>query len=475
MKKIFISGNFNIIHPGHQRLFKAAKELGDHLIVGVFSDKLAKAGAYVEENLRLENINSVSIIDNSFLIETSLDEVINKFKPDIVFKGKEHEKSFNEELELVESYGGKLMFGSGETVFVSSELIGNEILLQNNININVDKKFIERHKIDNQKLYSLINNFSKSKILVLGDIIVDEYISCQPLGMSQEDPTIAVKPIDNKFFLGGAGIVASHASNLGAKVKIFSVVGEDDINKFVFSELKKNNIESDILIDNTRPTTLKQRYRANGKTLLRVNNLHQDSISVKNQEKIFKKIKNEIEDYDLIVFSDFNYGFMPQPLLDKILEIGVKQNVKMVADSQSSSQLGNICRFKKMNIIFPTEREARLSIQNNDDGLITLLQKLIQQSGSKHIILKLGVDGLIIYNDKDEINFLTDKIPAINNNPKDVAGAGDALLIVSSLSYILGANIWESAYLGSLAAALQIDRIGNIPIQKSELLKIIHK
>mgnify|MGYP001495585465 FL=1 len=128
-----------------------------------------------------------------------------------------------------------------------------------------------------------------------------------------------------------------------------------------------------------------------------------------------------------------------------------------------------------MNIIFPTEREARLSIQNNDDGLITLLQKLIQQSGSKHIILKLGVDGLIIYNDKDEINFLTDKIPAINNNPKDVAGAGDALLIVSSLSYILGANIWESAYLGSLAAALQIDRIGNIPIQKSELLKIIHK
>ena len=126
-----------------------------------------------------------------------------------------------------------------------------------------------------------------------------------------------------------------------------------------------------------------------------------------------------------------------------------------------------------MNIIFPTEREARLSMQNNDDGIITLLQKLIKQSNAKHIILKLGVDGLIIFNDKDEINFLTDKIPAINNNPKDVAGAGDALLIVSSLSYVLGANIWESAYLGSLAAALQIDKVGNIPITKSDLLNII--
>ncbi len=473
MKKIFISGNFNIIHPGHQRLFKAAKELGDYLIVGVFSDKLADTGAYVEENLRLETIKSVSIIDESFLIKSSLNEVINKLKPDIVFKGKEHEKSFNEELELVESYGGKLLFGSGETVFISSELIGNEIFLQNNININIDKKFTKRHHIDNQKLYSLINDFSKSKILVLGDIIVDEYISCQPLGMSQEDPTIAVKPLDNKFFLGGAGIVASHASNLGTKVKMFSVVGDDNTNKFVFNELKKNKIEADILVDNSRPTTLKQRYRANGKTLLRVNNLHQESISLKNQEKIFQKIKDEIENYDLIVFSDFNYGFMPQPLLDRITEIGFKKNIKMVADSQSSSQLGNISRFKKMNIIFPTEREARLSMQNNDDGIITLLQKLIKQSNAKHIILKLGVDGLIIFNDKDEINFLTDKIPAINNNPKDVAGAGDALLIVSSLSYVLGANIWESAYLGSLAAALQIDKVGNIPITKSDLLNII--
>ncbi len=473
MKKIFISGNFNIIHPGHQRLFKAAKELGDYLIVGVFSDKLADTGAYVEENLRLETIKSVSIIDESFLIKSSLNEVINKLKPDIVFKGKEHEKGFNEELELVESYGGKLLFGSGETVFISSELIGNEIFLQNNININIDKKFTERHNIDNQRLYSLINDFSKSKILVLGDIIVDEYISCQPLGMSQEDPTIAVKPLDNKFFLGGAGIVASHASNLGTKVKMFSVVGDDNTNKFVFNELKKNKIEADILVDNSRPTTLKQRYRANGKTLLRVNNLHQDSISLKNQEKIFQKIKDEIENYDLIVFSDFNYGFMPQPLLDRIIEIGFKRNIKMVADSQSSSQLGNISRFKKMNIIFPTEREARLSMHNNDDGIITLLQKLIKQSDTKHIILKLGVDGLIIFNDKDEINFLTDKIPAINNNPKDVAGAGDALLIVSSLSYVLGANIWESAYLGSLAAALQIDKVGNIPITKSDLLNII--
>ena len=76
MKKIFISGNFNIIHPGHQRLFKAAKELGDYLIVGVFSDKLADTGAYVEENLRLETIKSVSIIDESFLIESSLNEAI---------------------------------------------------------------------------------------------------------------------------------------------------------------------------------------------------------------------------------------------------------------------------------------------------------------------------------------------------------------------------------------------------------------
>ena len=317
-KTVFISGNFNIIHPGHQRLFMSAKELGNKLIVGIVSDKIAKKNAYIKEKLRLETVVGISIVDEVILIKDSVSATIKKLKPDIVFKGKEYENNFNIELDIVNSYGGSLIFSSGETVFTSSELINNEISI--NTNSNLKKNYFKRHNIKKNNLLKLLNSFSKKKVLIIGDIIVDEYISCQALGMSQEDPTIAVKPLNKKLFLGGAGIVASHAAKLGADVKIYSVLGDDELNKFVTNELEKNGVKSEIQKDNTRPTPLKQRYRANGKTMLRVNHLHSENISKKVQDKFLKNLKIDIPNYDLLVFSDFNYGCIPIPLFKRILK-----------------------------------------------------------------------------------------------------------------------------------------------------------
>jgi bifunctional ADP-heptose synthase (sugar kinase/adenylyltransferase) len=88
---------------------------------------------------------------------------------------------------------------------------------------------------------------------------------------------------------------------------------------------------------------------------------------------------------------------------------------------------------------------------------------------SKYIFTTLGSEGIVIYNSiKNEL--LTDNIQALNTNAKDVSGAGDSLLTCSSMAKVVGANIWESAYLGSIAAAIQVSRLGNIPIKKEELL-----
>ena len=122
-KTIFISGNFNILHPGHLRLIKFARELGDRLIVGVISDKLGGDVIHIPEQLRLEGISSISLVDEAILINDPLDILIENLKPDFVVKGKEHEDRFNLELEAVESYGGKLIFSSGEASFSSLDLI----------------------------------------------------------------------------------------------------------------------------------------------------------------------------------------------------------------------------------------------------------------------------------------------------------------------------------------------------------------
>ena len=125
-----------------------------------------------------------------------------------------------------------------------------------------------------------------------------------------------------------------------------------------------------------------------------------------------------------------------------------------------------------MDLITPTEKEARISTKNNKDGLVVLADNLRKIADVKNIFLTLGEEGVLIhsYNDK-KCDYLTDRIEALNKSPKDISGAGDSMLIASSLILASGGNIWEAALLGSLASAIQVSRIGNVPIQIKELIK----
>ena len=122
-KKSFVSGNFNILHPGHLRLLRFAKDLSAHLIVAISSDRIAGKEALVPENLRLESLQSITWVDVVFIYDEPLNDLILRLKPDFVVKGKEHENKYNLEQDTVESYGGKVVFSSGEVIFSSFDLI----------------------------------------------------------------------------------------------------------------------------------------------------------------------------------------------------------------------------------------------------------------------------------------------------------------------------------------------------------------
>jgi len=471
-KKILVTGHFNVLHPGHIRLLKFAKSLGGYLIVAVESNNIAGQSAYVTEDLRLEAIQNISFVNEAFIFNESVESLIHRLKPDFVVKGKEHEYKQNVEELALRSYGGSLIFSSGDNLFSTSDLIKNELRETEYSTIRLPIDFMNRNKINKNHLIKITESFRNLKVLVVGDLIVDEYISCQPLGMSQEDPTIVVAPIDSVKFVGGAGIVAAHAVGMGADVTFISIIGNDKIGRFCVENFRNYSVNATLFVDQTRPTTLKQRFRSKGKSLLRVSYLHQGAVSISLQKKILSKFKEASKDVDLIVFSDFNYGCLPQSLLDKLI-IQSKKNSKavLVADSQSSSQTGDISRFKGMDLITPTEREARISSRNREDGLVVLAEQLRQFSNARNVFLKMGEEGLLVHaHDTSSSNFLTDQVEALNSNPKDVAGAGDSLLITSGMALAAGANIWEASCLGSIAAAIQVSRIGNIPLVINELL-----
>ena len=465
---VFVSGVFNILHPGHFRLLRFAKENGDFLIVGVISDKDATSEAIISEKQRFEAIQSISWVDYSIMLNSSIENVILDLRPDIIVKGIEHEYADNPELKILNSYGGKIIYCSGEISFSSLDLVEQELTSYAFSNIFKPKEYLNRHNIQLQALINSIDDFSSANICVIGDSIVDEYINCDALGMSQEDPTLVVTPVNKDKFIGGAGIVAAHSKSLGSAVKFISVIGDDIEGEFVNRKLKDFGVEAHLEVDKSMPTTKKIRYRSLEKTLLRVNSFRQHHISKEIQDSIMNYLERHIENLDLLIFSDFNYGLLPQPLVERIVDICQKNDVFMSADSQCSSQVGDISRFGNMMLLTPTEREARLAVSDFESGLVVMAESLRKSALSDNIIVTLGSEGLLIHAGFGD-EFQTDQLPAFNKSPKDPAGAGDAFLVCSSIMLAQGKSIWESAYLGSVAAALQVARIGNTPLSLKEL------
>lgn len=468
---VFVSGNFNVIHPGHVRLLQFAAQAGDILVVGVL--EASNRSVTVPSAERFEGVQAIKVVNYACQIDMPLEQFIMALKPEIIVKGKEHEVRHNPESQLVESYGGKLLFSSGEVRFSSMELIEQEYKSTNFSAIIKPMDFPLRHGFTVGGLKKYISQFSSLKMLVIGDIIVDEYITCDPLGLSQEDPTIVVTPINRRKFVGGAGIVAAHARMLGADVTFLTVAGRDSTASFAKLTLDSYGVDCAIFRDEGRPTTLKQRYRAAGKTLLRVSELRQHAIPNDIAARILDRVKLEMGTTDLVIFSDFNYGCLPQMLVDQITALATHHNVPIFADSQASSQMSDVSRFKGATLLTPTEREARLAMRDSESGLVAIAETLQKKANAKYVMITLGAEGLFTLPEWSTDNWTPDRLPALNTVPKDPAGAGDSLLTCAAMTLCVGGSIWEASYLGSLAAACQVSRVGNTPLEPKDLLQEI--
>jgi rfaE bifunctional protein kinase chain/domain len=468
-KKVLVTGNFNILHPGHLRLLRFAKECGDQLVVAVWSDHVAGKDALLSEEVRLEGVASNGFVDEAFIWNESIQDLIKFVSPNVVVKGKEHESRYNEELELLNEIGGKLIFSAGDSTFSSMDLLRKEILIFNPTTITLPAEYMDRHSIDVKDLHLKLNLFKNLKVTVIGDLIVDEYIACEALGMSQEDPTLVVTPVDKVQFLGGAGIVAAHARGLGASVNYIGIIGDDNISVFARQKLIEYGVTPFLFRDEHRPTTLKQRFRASNKTLLRVSHLQQNPISFEMQNDIYSCIEKLAEQCDLLIFSDFNYGCLTQELIDRIRKLCVAKKIIMSADCQSSSQIGDISKYTEVSLITPTEREARLATRSSD-SLMVMVNSLVNKTKCKNLMVTMAGEGVLIYA-PGVGQWHTDQIPALNSVPRDTVGAGDSMLTATSMALAVGAEIWLAALMGSISAAIQVGRIGNIPITDDDFLK----
>jgi len=465
-KTVFISGKFKVIHSGHIRLFLYAKTIGNRLIVGLDSDGLDAS----ELLWREEFLRNQEFVDDVITFDGDVIKTILNVRPDVVLKGSEFEPQFNLESEAVTKYGGQLIFSSGSTHFSEEDLINkrDNKIIEKNLTIHND--FLKRNNIDRNALLTQIKNFEKIRVCVIGDLIIDEYINCHPLGMSREEPTVVVTPIDSMKYLGGAGIVAAHTVGLGAETNLITILGEDDIGKWSIDKANQYGVKIHAIVDRNRPTTLKQRYRSGNHTLLKISHISQEEVGTSVQKKIIEKFNEIAPKTDVLILSDFSYGTFSSDTAQRLIATARENGILISADSQTSSQIGNLSQFNGVDLITPTEVEARMELKDHTSGLAIIVEKLRLHMNAGSILLKLGSDGVLLHGTDSQGKVMaTDAIPSLNPNPVDTSGAGDSMLAAASLSLAIERNLSKAGLLGSITAAVQISRTGNIPIEHPNL------
>jgi len=475
-KVIMCHGNFDIVHPGHIRHLMFASSRADILIASLTCDIHITKGdnrPYVPEELRAINLSVLDMVD--YVIVDSNPKPIENIKiikPDYFAKGSDyisdgiHPRTL-EEKNLVEEYGGEIIFTPGDIVYSSTSIIDNK---PPKLKYEKLRILIEAENIKFNSLYDVLEDFNKKEILVLGDTIVDSYTETEMIGGQTKTPTISVRYVDKKNYVGGAGIVSKHLAAAGAKVNFSSVLGNDDLKEYVEKDIKLHNINFNSIIDDSRPTTNKNVITNGVYKLLKLDHLDNRAIS----DNILDSIINNLDSFrgDAVIFSDFRHGIFNANSIPKLVG-AIPDNVFKVADSQVASRWGNILEFQGFDLITPNEREARFSLGDQDSVIRPLAKELYDKANCKNLLLKLGEKGIIVYRESIDSGRLRSffALDSFAENVVDAVGAGDAMLAYSTLSFLSTKNILVSAIIGLVAASLECEYDGNIPIKPKEIKK----
>jgi len=475
---IMCHGTFDVVHPGHIRHLLYAKDKGDILVASLTADEhIEKANfrPYVPEDLRAINLAALQMVDY-VIIDRQATPIQNLsiLQPDYFAKGYEYTSNgvnpkTREEVQVLDTYGGEVIFTPGDIVYSSSALIE---LAPPRIASEKLVTLMEAEGLEFNDLYDALDKFSGIKVHVVGDTIADTYSYCGMIGGVTKTPTMSVLFQQKIDYTGGAAIVAKHLNAAGADATFSTVLGNDALKDFIIDDLEKDGVKVQCIIDNTRPTTNKNVIIAEGHRLLKIDTLDNRSISDRNVDRLIKQIQGSPA--DAVVFSDFRHGIFNRHTIPKLTS-AIPVGVFRAADSQVASRWGNILEFEDFDLITPNEREARFSLGDQDSVIRPLALELRRRSRCKTLILKLGERGIITYRSDSPIDYRAFfAIDTFVDNVVDAVGAGDALLAYSTLGMVATKNEVIASILGCMAAGVECEIDGNRPVKPEAVKDKIH-
>ena len=331
--------------------------------------------------------------------------------------------------------------------------------------------------LDKDKLISCIKKLSNAKVLVIGDLALDEMIYGDAERISREAPVLILQHTKTKHILGGASNAAHNVSTLNnGKVGVIGVAGNDYHSGFLFDTFKAANINCDgIVTDENRKTIVKTRISGSITTsitqqIVRIDRQSKGFVSKETEDKIIQKIEQLLPNYDAIILSDYHIGTLTPRIIEFAINLANKLEKVSVVDAQR--ELGNYKNVISMTPNLPdTEKSVGFEI-NNEEDLKKAGDKLLSQTNAKSVLITCGADGMFVA----EPNGKYQKIPVFNKSEVfDVTGAGDTVTAVYSLALASGIDPVYSAVIGNVAASIVVRQFGCATTTIDELLNAVQK
>ncbi|MFP4476262.1 MAG: D-glycero-beta-D-manno-heptose-7-phosphate kinase [Desulfatibacillaceae bacterium] len=305
----------------------------------------------------------------------------------------------------------------------------------------------------------------KSRIIVVGDLMIDEYVWGRVNRISPEAPVQVVSVEEESTTLGGAGNVVNNLVTLGARVGVAGVVGDDRGGERLTRMFRDLGVDADgIVMDPERITTRKTRVIAASQHVVRIDRESTRAVSPEQAKRICRFVMDRIRETDVVLISDYGKGVVSRALCAKLAEICGKAKKLLVTDPKGR----DYARYRGVYALTPNRREASLASGVNIEDEASMDRagkKLLDQTGAERLLLTCGKDGMVVYARDAE----PDRIPAKARQVYDVSGAGDTVVAVLGIALSCGADFSTAARLANTAAGIVVGKVGTATVGRAEL------
>jgi len=324
--------------------------------------------------------------------------------------------------------------------------------------------------VNPNKLEKILKKFNSTRVLVLGDVILDEYIFGKVNRISPEAPVPVVEEESRSLLPGGAAYVASHISNLGGKAHLISVVGNDLHGEKVSRELSLKGISSFGLIkDNARPTILKTRIIAQHQQIVRIDSENKAHVNSGIVRQLLAKAEALIDEVDVVIISDYGKGVVIPSVFNEIIKLAKKKKKKIAVDPKPAYCL----LYKGVTVITPNAKEAEGSVHKlikDEASLYAVGKELLAKIKSDSVLITRGEHGMTLFeHGKKPVT-----IPTYAREVYDVTGAGDTVIAVLAMALAAKASLLDAAYLSNFAAGVVVGKVGTAPLSMTELKQALN-